>query len=193
MRNLRPLGPYSRTMPRVLRGSYGGGNFLMSKVPLQTLNPEPWRNFCREQLHKWFSTHPCRCRANMAHMRQSRPDSGVGFHARVLGKIKLLPLRQEPDRGREVAPGLAGLRPHTRICWSFLTHTNSRMHTHTHSLCLSRTHSLSHTHKHSHARTHSLSFTLENTQVSSTSGGREVAPAATKRKRVFTVDSDEDD
>ena len=30
----RPLGPYSRTMPTVLGGSYGGGRFLMGEVPL---------------------------------------------------------------------------------------------------------------------------------------------------------------
>ena len=34
IRNRRPLGPYSRTMPRALRGSKGGGRFLMSEVPL---------------------------------------------------------------------------------------------------------------------------------------------------------------
>ena len=34
IRNRRPLGPYSRTMPRALWGSWGGGRFRMSKVPL---------------------------------------------------------------------------------------------------------------------------------------------------------------
>jgi hypothetical protein len=29
-----PLGPYCRSMPRVLGGSYGGGRFAMSKVNL---------------------------------------------------------------------------------------------------------------------------------------------------------------
>ena len=29
------LGPYSRTIPRVLRWSWGEGVFLMSEVPLQ--------------------------------------------------------------------------------------------------------------------------------------------------------------
>ena len=33
-RNRRRLGPYSRTMPRALWWSYGGGLFLMSKAPL---------------------------------------------------------------------------------------------------------------------------------------------------------------
>ena len=34
IRNSAPLGPYSRTMPRALWWSYGGGRFLMSEVPL---------------------------------------------------------------------------------------------------------------------------------------------------------------
>ena len=33
-RKRTPLGPYRRPMPRVLGGSYGGGRFLMSEVPL---------------------------------------------------------------------------------------------------------------------------------------------------------------
>ena len=32
--NAPPLGPYRRPMPRVLGGSYGGGQFLMAEVPL---------------------------------------------------------------------------------------------------------------------------------------------------------------
>ena len=32
--NSAPLGPYSRTMPRALWWSYGGGLFPMSEVPL---------------------------------------------------------------------------------------------------------------------------------------------------------------
>ena len=35
IRNSDPLGPYSRTMPRALRWSWGRGLFLMSEVPLQ--------------------------------------------------------------------------------------------------------------------------------------------------------------
>ena len=33
-RNRLRLGPYSRTMPRALWGSWEGGHFLMSEVPL---------------------------------------------------------------------------------------------------------------------------------------------------------------
>ena len=32
-----------------------------------------------------------RCRANMAHMRQSRPDSGLGFQVKVLQTFKVVP------------------------------------------------------------------------------------------------------
>jgi hypothetical protein len=34
VRKRTPLGPYRRSIPRVLGGSYGGGRFLMSEVPL---------------------------------------------------------------------------------------------------------------------------------------------------------------
>ena len=35
IRNCFLLGPYSRAMPRTLRWSWGGGQFLMSEVPVQ--------------------------------------------------------------------------------------------------------------------------------------------------------------
>ena len=34
IRNRHPVGPYSRTMPRLLWWSWGGWRFLMSEVPL---------------------------------------------------------------------------------------------------------------------------------------------------------------
>jgi len=34
IRNHHPVGPYSRTMPRLLWRSWGGGRFLMREVPL---------------------------------------------------------------------------------------------------------------------------------------------------------------
>jgi len=36
-KQMHPLGPYHRPMPRVLGGSSGGGRFLMCEVPLQCL------------------------------------------------------------------------------------------------------------------------------------------------------------
>ena len=43
-RKRSPLGPYSRPMPIVLRGSSGGGCFLMSEVPLYVQDFHPRRN-----------------------------------------------------------------------------------------------------------------------------------------------------
>jgi len=40
--------------------------------------------------HDEYSTHN-RCRANMAHIRQSRPDSGLGFNVKVLGTLQFFP------------------------------------------------------------------------------------------------------
>jgi len=34
IKNYHPVGPYSRTMPRLLWRSRGGGRFIMSEVPL---------------------------------------------------------------------------------------------------------------------------------------------------------------
>jgi hypothetical protein len=38
VRKRTPLGPYGRSMPRVLGGSYGSGCFLMGEVPLQDVS-----------------------------------------------------------------------------------------------------------------------------------------------------------
>jgi len=34
---------------------------------------------------------PSRCRANMAHVRQSRPDSGIGFQVKVPEMFQVVP------------------------------------------------------------------------------------------------------
>ena len=39
MRNRHPIGPYSRTMPRLLRRSWGGGGSLLSEVTLYASYP----------------------------------------------------------------------------------------------------------------------------------------------------------
>ena len=39
IRNRHPVGPYRRPMPRVLGGSYGGGRFLVDKMPLYAEGP----------------------------------------------------------------------------------------------------------------------------------------------------------
>ena len=38
---------------------------------------------------------PGRCRAKMAHIRQSRPNSGLGLMQKPLKRLKLFPLRSE--------------------------------------------------------------------------------------------------
>ena len=37
-----------------------------------------------------MSEVPLRCRVNMAHIRQSRPDSGLGFQVEVLKTFKIV-------------------------------------------------------------------------------------------------------
>ena len=44
IRNTPLLGPHSRTIPRVVRWSYGGGLFLMSEVPLYAGSGPGFRN-----------------------------------------------------------------------------------------------------------------------------------------------------
>ena len=73
----------------------GGGCFLMSEVPLYILTPNPKRSnqalgpaisgadFMSEWKKESIS-HPTRCRANAAHIRQSGPDAGRGFKVKVL-------------------------------------------------------------------------------------------------------------
>ena len=51
----------------------------------------------------------------MAHVRQSRPDSGLGFQAKVLKYLKLSPLRSEAAREN----GRRGGRPEEDLCHLF--------------------------------------------------------------------------
>ena len=66
VRNRFPLGTYSRTMSGAVWCSWWGGRFLMSEVPLY------------------------RCQANMAHVRQSRPDSGLGFQVNAVTPFQVV-------------------------------------------------------------------------------------------------------
>ena len=60
---------------------------------------------------------PVRCRANVAHVRQSRLDSGLGFQLKSLEKITLFPLCLEADaRHTRVLPRHTCVLPrHTRV------------------------------------------------------------------------------
>ena len=53
IRNCLPLGSYSRPMPRALRWSKGGGQFLMSDVPLYMVTTE----VSIRHNHTFFSSH----------------------------------------------------------------------------------------------------------------------------------------
>jgi hypothetical protein len=113
-----------------------------------------------------------RCRANMAHVRHSRPDAGL-FKARCWpsqSQIMALALRQKSSnpfklsslRSRAAPYTLFHLRSEagperptrtqlvTHPPTHSLTHSHTRVHTHTHS------HSYTHTHTHTHTHSHTL-------------------------------------
>ena len=55
-----------------------------------------------------------RCRANMAHIRQSRPDLGLGFHAKVLEIFVAVPTSfRSGSGGREARVVDVGDSPST--------------------------------------------------------------------------------
>ena len=61
IRNTPLLGPYSRTKPRVLWWSWGGGLFIMSEVPLCTPNLKAFDRRGRvrwAQRLRYASSHP---------------------------------------------------------------------------------------------------------------------------------------
>jgi len=120
-----------------------------------------------------------RRRANVAHVRQSRPDSGLDFQVKVLKILSCVPWMRgawtpswrRRARGRTIVSWFApSLDPthflslshtHTRHT-HFLSHTHfltlSFSLTHTHTLSLS--HTLTHTHTHTHSSFPSLSHSL---------------------------------
>jgi hypothetical protein len=68
--------------------------------------PSGWRRRWKEP--RWMRCTG-RCRANMAHIRQSRPDSGLGSQAKVPKPCKLFPHRSEAVS----ASSLPGFKPTT--------------------------------------------------------------------------------
>ena len=66
-----------------------------------------WECECVVRLADHGSRHAalCRFRANVAHIRQSRPGSGLGFKANVLKIIQVVPFLQimEADRQQQAA------------------------------------------------------------------------------------------
>ena len=112
LRTRTALGPYSRAMPRSIGPPQGRCASLISSNPCRAgdCGCDFWL--------VWVLTFvvcglrcllPDRCRANVAHIRQSRPDSGLGFLANVL---KLLKLFSIPSEAEHVQP-LEGLTPIT--------------------------------------------------------------------------------
>ena len=64
-----------------------------------------WCTCSQLQFELALAIHPPRCRANMAHIRQPRPDSGIGFQVKVLKPFSVVP--SSLGRGHTSAPRLA--------------------------------------------------------------------------------------
>ena len=109
----------------------GGGSYERGTPVARTLNPKPAFN------PKPSTQSPTpyalnRCRANIANIRQSRPDSGLGFQVKVRATFQCAPFSLESGTWYvSLALSLSHSLslPHT--------HTLSLTHTHTHSLSLS--------------------------------------------------------
>ena len=94
-RNHHPLRPYSTTMPGLLQWSQGGGALsyergttvlhacsTMTSVPqLRMFGPTAMNGYFRRNYR------PCR---SMAQIRQSRPDSGLGFQAKGMKTFRVV-------------------------------------------------------------------------------------------------------
>ena len=102
-----PLGPYTRSMPRPLWWSCGGDIYQERGTPVGST----------------------RCRATMAHKRQSRPDAGRGCKVKVFkesqvvpsgpvtvgkdhGNMRLEAVRASPFRARHRSSGLDIVTPY---------------------------------------------------------------------------------
>jgi hypothetical protein len=67
-----------------------------TSAPLRSIDPPcftPKGDNCANTANTTFPTS--RCRANMVHVCQSRPDSGLGFQAKVSNTFKVFPLRSQ--------------------------------------------------------------------------------------------------
>ena len=78
--------------------------FRDSKAFVQTTSPPEMLKLKRFKIVSViFALESHHCRENMAHLRQSRPDSGLGFQMKVLETIQVVLLRSEADRRRSRA------------------------------------------------------------------------------------------
>ena len=64
-------------------------NLLHSLKQIVEANPQP------SSLASTLNTQPSRCRANVAHTRQSRPDYGPGFKVKVIKRFEVFPFRSD--------------------------------------------------------------------------------------------------
>jgi len=88
--------------------------FSFAVLVRETVNPKPYTSNAQRQTpnlkpqtlvrccllytsSQIGSESPFRCRANMAHIRQSGPDYGLGFQVKALTNFKLIPLRLATD------------------------------------------------------------------------------------------------
>ena len=81
-----------------------------------TLNPQPWplkvayRRLATCETEGIFLRNepygiqltPYLCRLSMAHIRQSRPDSVLGFQVNLIKHFKVFPFRSEADSKRQI-------------------------------------------------------------------------------------------
>jgi hypothetical protein len=56
----------------------------------ESLNPTPETRCIKKNESETRRTRPLRCRADVAHIRQSGPDSGLGFKVKVLSKFQVV-------------------------------------------------------------------------------------------------------
>ena len=88
-------------------GSTQDQNVALTVVHVpSSLDSGPNVAICPHTAGWWSMTH--RCRANMAHTRQSRLESGLGFQVKVLETFKVSPLRSNADVKTSTYKILAG-------------------------------------------------------------------------------------
>ena len=104
IRSRPALGPYSKPMPRALAWSYVEWRFLMNEVPLY----KTFSTCIAKQLFSWAGTH--HCRANMAHVRQSRPDHGLGLSLKSPGNVFSCSLFARKRSRRGITSGTPSFR-----------------------------------------------------------------------------------
>ena len=102
IRNCRPLGPYSRPVPRALWWSQGGGRFLMSEVPLSCCKE------CRKWVHRYEAGHDLGQDHHSTRYCHAGCPLAVARRKFILGYIDILNTRTQPPLS-----GYSHFRNHT--------------------------------------------------------------------------------